>query len=352
MNLTQFLLVVQIQFLTINGTGLGRSIQTKKYDVILYKSISLKNAYTNASYQIQADVPNGIETGPITIIIDSLSTTSSIDLVVLPDTFPYKPNPPFIFTNSVTTNSFTCIWNKSYRALGYILDVSKDNFATFLPSFHSLVTTDTTKNINGLISGTNYQMRIRAFSKTDTSDFSGNNVITICDPPVALPSLKIDNLEFLIQWHKTLGAVDYSVDLSIDDFTTFETTTAVDTALYIKILKPEQVPLFKFRIRAHNASGYSSYSNVVSVPVTEIRPTAGEIVLYPNPALDYIHISGLTEGVVESYLIDGSGKVAKVNIEKDADQISLDIHSLAKGLYILRLTTTTGSVTELEFVKL
>jgi hypothetical protein len=339
------------QLLTISGTGFGKSAQTKRYDLTLSKGVTVKDPYVTYDYKIQVMTPGGITTGPVSLAIDSMSTTSSFNLVALPDTFPYKPSPPFIFSKVVTTNSISFGWNKSYRAIGYNLDISSDNFTTFLPGYHGLTTTDTLQSLTGLNPGTNYQVRVRAYSKTDTSDYAYGYIITLCNAPVAVGSIKIDNLDFVIRWFKTKGAQNYTVEASIDNFVTVKTVTTVDTVAYVKILTPDLIPLFKFRVRAYNSSGYSEYSNIVVVPVTEISPVHGNIALYPNPVQEYVFVTGINESIVESYLVDEIGQSRSVRLEANSNQYSLDVRSLPKGTYILRITTTNGLAT-LKFIKL
>ena len=65
---------------------------------------------------------------------------------------------------NVGCNSFTANWNAATSAGGYCLDVSDDNFATYVGTYNNLnVGNVTTYNVIGLTPGLTYKYRIRAF---------------------------------------------------------------------------------------------------------------------------------------------------------------------------------------------
>ncbi|MBN8650630.1 MAG: fibronectin type III domain-containing protein [Cytophagales bacterium] len=63
---------------------------------------------------------------------------------------------------ALTTNSFTVNWNSVVGANGYRLDVSKDNFSTFLSGYQNLPVTGTSQVVPGLTLDTEYFYRVRA----------------------------------------------------------------------------------------------------------------------------------------------------------------------------------------------
>lgn len=77
---------------------------------------------------------------------------------------------------SITKNSFVANWNLVQGATGYIIEVATDL------AFQSIIIDEDVDNsvsvsITGLIGGTNYYYRVRAYSDTDTSDNS-NTILT------------------------------------------------------------------------------------------------------------------------------------------------------------------------------
>jgi Secretion system C-terminal sorting domain/IPT/TIG domain len=349
------------QTITISGTGFGRTSQTKKYKIAFAGNVSQtnisSNGYTNEPsngyVEIRTIVPSEAKSGWISLVIDSLEAISPLSLIVLPDTFPYKPNPPEIIAlNSITSTSFVIKWNRPYRALGFLLDVSTDDFSTFLNGFKSANVTDTLKSISGLLEGTKYQLRIRSYSDTDTSDYSYPLVVTTIPPkPLATNPTLLKPFEFLIQWSGSKGSEGYLVDLSIDLFKTYESVNVKENSLGIRVLNSD-LPFFGYRVRAYNMFGISDYSNTITVLVTEVESSIKNITLYPNPSSDYIKISGLDDQVIESSVIDSSGKVRSVNLLEESDHISvLDISSFSEGLYVLHIVTSSSKF-QLKFIKL
>jgi hypothetical protein len=71
-----------------------------------------------------------------------------------------------------------------------------------------------------------------------------------------------------------------------------------------------------------------------------------EIIVYPNPAYNILNIKGTT-GEISVSITNGNGKTI-LNQKDNSSQI--DITTLSKGLYILKITSHSGSTTKL-FVK-
>jgi Secretion system C-terminal sorting domain len=78
--------------------------------------------------------------------------------------------------------------------------------------------------------------------------------------------------------------------------------------------------------------------------------------VYPNPASEKItfNTEGVAEGTAQIDIIDVSGKKVlnqKYEIVGQQNQIELDIHTLAKGVYSIRLVDAENEQTILKFVK-
>jgi len=76
---------------------------------------------------------------------------------------------------AMTTNSFTANWNAATNATGYELDLSTDNFKTFVTGYEKKAVTGTNLVIAGLSENTTYQYRVRALRGENISAHS--NVI-------------------------------------------------------------------------------------------------------------------------------------------------------------------------------
>jgi endonuclease I len=103
------------------------------------------------------------------------------------------------------------------------------------------------------------------------------------------------------------------------------------------------------------------FSNVLTFTVstaTAINPVSGTnygIVLAPNPVRNTINLSGLKTTdkwqTAEIITIEGKAKVSIKNIVNRAN-VSIDVHQLPSGMYILVLKRTTGANAFVKFVKL
>jgi hypothetical protein len=78
----------------------------------------------------------------------------------------------------------------------------------------------------------------------------------------------------------------------------------------------------------------------------ETEPTEGNITLYPNPATTTLTIVGISN-ITKAEIYDISGKLL---LSKQLNTNQLDISTLAKGLYFIKLSTAEGSVVR-KFVK-
>lgn len=338
----------------IYGSGFPSLYLSDKLAIIFSPNTIQPVTFSNSNSSFRAFVPQAVDTGvvPVTVRIQDL-LSNSINLVVLPDTFPYTPLHPEIFgATDVTTTSFRCFWSKSYRALGYLLDVSDNDFQTCVPGFKALVVTDTTTLVSGLTHGTTYGFRLRPYSDTDTADYQYvEHVITIPLPPVASRPLDQSQTGFTCRWSSVKGAESYYIEASNDFFETFISTFVSDTTIRLSLggAVPEKV---SYRVKAANGWGMSDFSNVITLAITGTEDETAQVSYYPNPAKDEVFISGLPKPISESHLIDGNGKTVSANLSKNYNgAYVLDIRALPDGLYILQLSLTNQKVVQVKFIK-
>lgn len=64
--------------------------------------------------------------------------------------------------SGISSNGFTANWAAVTGATGYQLDVSSDNFTTFVTGYNSKAISGTSESITGLAASINYQYRVRA----------------------------------------------------------------------------------------------------------------------------------------------------------------------------------------------
>lgn len=87
-------------------------------------------------------------------------------------------------------------------------------------------------------------------------------------------------------------------------------------------------------------------SNPPATPVAEVQ-TSGGWSIYPNPVSDILYMNGLNDETAVATVFDVSGKIV---MSRQLTGTTLDVSSLAKGIYILRVTTA-DSVKTTRFVK-
>ena len=80
-----------------------------------------------------------------------------------------------------------------------------------------------------------------------------------------------------------------------------------------------------------------------SVTVSAINPTFPEWIVYPNPARDYIVISGIS-GNATARFINQSGVVFQETINSDAGQHTFSLKGFVPGLYILSVGNHSWSI--------
>jgi trimeric autotransporter adhesin len=82
------------------------------------------------------------------------------------------------------------------------------------------------------------------------------------------------------------------------------------------------------------------------IGIEQIENQQQLVYIYPNPAADYLTIEGFNEHTI-AQVYDISGKLI---LNKQLNTNQIDISSLAKGLYFIKLSTEEGSVVR-KFVK-
>ncbi len=93
------------------------------------------------------------------------------------------------------------------------------------------------------------------------------------------------------------------------------------------------------------------FSNEQVVLITEDLSEASQMILYPNPADDYLIISGVITDLIQLEIIDMIGRRSSVKSETlNSKDYKIDISDLDCGLYLMRVTTSNG-ISQIRFVK-
>jgi Secretion system C-terminal sorting domain len=220
---------------------------------------------------------------------------------------------------AVSTVGFTANWASVIGATGYQLDISSDNFATFITGYNSKNMTSTSEVVTGLASGTTYQYRVRATNGVGTS--ASSNIIsttttaTILAAPVATAASNITSTTFAANWNNVPGATGYLLDVSTDNFATFiggfNSKSVAGTTQLVTGLSANTV--FKYRVRATNTTGTSSNSN--SIDITTLAKQ--------NQVITFIALPDRTFGDVPFSLSATSSSSLAVTFTPTSDKITI-----------------------------
>lgn len=228
----------------------------------------------------------------------SYSLALSFTTVVAPPAAPVA-NP----ATGITSTGFVASWSSVSGATEYRLDVSNDNFVTFVSGYENLLIVGISQNVTGLASNTAYSFRVRAGNVGGSSPNSSViNVTTLPPPPAAPNALTASNITqsgFTANWDAVAGTTGYQLDISSDNFTTFIagynsfSTTSISHA----VGGLSAATLYQYRVRAVNVAGPGTNSATISVTTLVSLPSVPVLV---SPA-------DLSIGVVASPTLSWTG---------------------------------------------
>jgi phosphodiesterase/alkaline phosphatase D-like protein len=232
-------------------------------------SITGLTANTQYYYRIRA-----YNTGGTSANSNTISSTTLIN----------PPAAPVAITaDPIAQTTFTAKWNSSATATSYWLDIATDNsFSNLLAGYSNLdVSNVTSYGITGLTANTNYYYRVRATNAGGTSTNSNTiSATTLINPPaapVATTANPIGQTDFAANWNAAATATGYRLDVSTSN--TFATLLTGYSNLDLTNVTTYTVSgltastTYYYRIRAYNAGGTSSNSNIIPVTTTLNPPS-------------------------------------------------------------------------------
>lgn len=218
-------------------------------------------------------------------------------------------------TNGVFCNSFILKWNQVSNATNYLIDVSDNDFNSFVGIYNSYdVGNVLTIQISGLIADHDYKYRVRAKNSCGTSTNVEQSVRTLLVPPNSVGAITpsaISCTQFTISWAAVGGALNYTIQFSDDNSFPPATTqifSGITTTSYtFSSLTAGRT--YYYQILATNNCGSSAFSTssstaTLDVPtIPSIAPAASTIcqtdgitlaVVSPNAAYSYVWSTGET----------------------------------------------------------
>jgi hypothetical protein len=282
-----------------------------------------------------------------------LTSSESTSLEVYSIFYPLKPQA--IEATSVTGTSFiaNCNW-VSNATSGYFLDVSKDNFATYIPGYENLAGAQSIA-VTGLDPVTTYQYRFRAANPNGTSDNS--NVITVATTPpapVATAATNISTDSFTANWEAVTGAERYYLEVATNlSFSNYVAGFSGATAYESTVTSQDITGLtagveYFYRVTSEIATTRSVPSNVISQftasgsiiiqPVTNVSETSFTINWETLSGVTNYFITVSANANLSDPLIGYDGTTAI-----DPSQTSENVTGLASGTaYYYQIVASTA----------
>jgi phosphodiesterase/alkaline phosphatase D-like protein len=183
-------------------------------------------------------------------------------------------------TSPEETN-FQANWNSSAGADGYRIDVSTDaGFPDFVSGFNNKdVGNVLTYPITGLLGGTTYHYRIRAYVGGRVSDNS-NSISKLTKPsaPVSTAATSVSTTQFSANWNSSTSATKYYLEVStVSDFSSYVAgfnLKDVGDVLTSSVTGLSANTIHYYRVSANNGSGTGAVSNIITVLTAPAVPTA------------------------------------------------------------------------------
>lgn len=326
------------------------------------------------------DSDNGAWTG--TTYVSNVASTAlwTVDRPFLGNgtldtTAPTVPGSPS--TTSITADGFTANWTASTDAVfvqGYELDVATvSDFSSYTPYILGVTGTKTTV---GLLPGTNYYWRVRAFdaasnqgSFTATQSLTtlGSGDVTAPVPPTALNASSVLYSSFSVNYTASVSSDEtgYKIDVALDPyfvsyvsgFRNKDIGNVVTTA----VTGVAPLTTYYVRLRAYDAAGNES---VESTTLTVQTPSAPDLIAPDEISLEngssivsHAFTANWEEGVdnvgVVSYEIDvstdpafGSFVLTALNVGNVLSYRVTGVNAATTYYYRVRGKDTAGNVSQ------
>lgn len=193
------------------------------------------------------------------------------------------PAPVANQATGVTTSGFTANWSSALGALGYRVDISQNStFTGYVSGYQNLDAGNITSlTVSGLMPGTTYYYRVRAYNGVGTSGNSATATVatSVVQPPAptANAASGISSTALTANWSQANGATGYRLDVSTNGFVSYvagyqNLDVGNVTSRSVSGLTPGTT--YSYRVRAYNTGGASGNSVVISAVTVPIAPVA------------------------------------------------------------------------------
>ena len=225
-------------------------------------------------------------------------------------------------------------------------------------SYTVLNATGTTMSstLNNLTANTNYTYR--AFVTTANGTHYGSDVTFTtleeipepCNVPTNLHTTTIQNEAIAIAWDADANVTSWNIQYRPVGGSL---TTATSNTNSYTITGLTGLTTYEIQVQANCGDGnLSDWTAAITPQTTNVgiaNYLENSVVLFPNPANEYINVQSSKVTVQSVEVIDVYGKVINtVNVTENPTRIN--VHGLASGMYFVRVTTDEGVATK-TFIK-
>lgn len=223
---------------------------------------------------------------------------------------------------------------------------------------HSVASSDGNLSSAGTVAGASLNSRTYsnfATKATDSTAFYSKASVAFSEPAVQMTTFKVDSLHCEASIKFTTAKENriskFQLQHSVDGITysTISTFTPKgDNSEYEYLHETPISGKNYYRIVFVEPSGDYKVSSIVTTTVS-CDNNEPVLVLYPNPARDYINISGLV-GPYEIRIINMNGRVVTAVSTTNTTE-NIDISMLPAAPYIVQAMSSKNKLTNIKFIK-